>query len=175
MVSAGNITAEEAADAKLRLPKFPKVKAESKYGGQKGHMLTMVRDELHQLGFTDQEIDGDGLRVTTTFTKKAMAAAKDAVAEERPEGKEFSDKRLHIAVATVEPGTGAIRGFYGGQDYVQSQINWAVAGGQVGSTFKPFAVSAALKDGFSLKDTFDGNSPFYYSENGTGAKVENEG
>ena len=68
-----------------------------------------------------------------------------------------------------------MRGFYGGQDYVQSQINWAVTGGQVGSTFKPFAVAAALKDGFSLKDTFEGNSPFYYNEDGTGAKVRNEG
>ena len=48
-------------------------------------------------------------------------------------------------------------------------------GGQVGSTFKPFAVAAALKDGFSLKDTFDGNSPFYYNEEGTGAEVRNEG
>ena len=40
------------------------------------------------------------------------------------------------------------------------QLNWAVAGGQAGSTFKPFALAAGLKDGFSLKDTFDGNSPY---------------
>jgi membrane peptidoglycan carboxypeptidase len=75
----------------------------------------------------------------------------------------------------VEPGTGAVRGFYGGQDYLDSQINWAVTGGMVGSTFKPFAVAAALKEGYSLKDTFDGNSPFYYNGEGTGDKVRNEG
>jgi membrane peptidoglycan carboxypeptidase len=138
-------------------------------------MLAMVRHELNELGFDDERIDGDGLRVTTTFTQKAMAAAKDGVVARRPEGREFSEKNLHVAVASVEPGTGAIRGFYGGQDYLQSQINWAVTGGQVGSTFKPFAVAAALKDGFSLKDTFEGNSPFYYNEDGTGAAVENEG
>ena len=50
-----------------------------------------------------------------------------------------------------------------------------MTGGQVGSTFKPFAVAAALKDGFSLKDSFAGNSPFYYNEEGTGPKVKNEG
>ncbi|GAA4705346.1 transglycosylase domain-containing protein [Nocardioides conyzicola] len=175
MADAGNITADEAEQAERRLPKFPKIQAESRYGGQKGHMLTMVRSELKKLGFKDEQIDGGGLRVTTTFTQKAMNAAREGMLAQRPEGKEFSDKNLHVAVATVEPGTGAVRGFYGGQDYLKSQINWAVTGGQVGSTFKPFAVAAALKAGFSLKDTFDGNSPFYYNEQGTGPKVKNEG
>jgi membrane peptidoglycan carboxypeptidase len=173
MAKADNITADQAAKAERRLPKFPKIAAQSRYGGQKGHMLAMVRDELHRLGFDDDQIDGGGLRVTTTFTQKAMAAAEEGVKEQRPEG--FGDKELHVAVASVEPGTGALRGFYGGQDYLQSQINWAVTGGQVGSTFKPFAVAAGLKDGFALKDTFEGNSPYYYSEDGTGPKVENEG
>ena len=173
MASAGTITPEQAAKAEKRLPNFPVIQAESKYGGQKGHMLAMVRDELHTLGFKDEEIDGGGLRITTTFTQKAMDAAASGVAAERPEG--FSDKVLHVAVASVEPGTGALRGFYGGQDYLDSQINWAVTGGSVGSTFKPFAVAAALKQGYSLQDTFDGNSPFYYNEEGTGPRVRNEG
>ena len=63
-------------------------------------------------------------------------------------------------MATVEPGTGAVRGIYAGQDYLDSQLNWAIEGGQAGSTFKPFALAAGIKDGFSLKDTFDGNSPY---------------
>lgn len=175
MAEAGTITEAEAAQASEQLPKFPKVKAESRLGGQKGHMLAMVRDELHKRGFEDAQIDGGGLRITTTFTKKAMAAAEKGVKEQRPEGREFNDKRLHIAVASVVPGTGALRGFYGGQDYVQSQLNWAATGGQVGSTFKPYAVATALEEGYSLKDSFQGDSPFYYNEDGTGPKVENEG
>ena len=174
MASAGNITAEEADRASKHLPKFPEIKAESRYGGQRGHMLTLVRNELHELGYSDQQIDGEGLRVTTTFTKKAMDAVAAGVAEIRPDmGK--ANKDLHVAVASVEPGTGALRGFYGGQDYLESQINWAVTGGAVGSTFKPFAVGAALEQGFSLKDTFDGNSPYYYNGEGTGDAVRNEG
>ena len=171
----GDVSPEKAEKAARRLPKFPKIQAESRYGGQKGHMLSMVRKELKDLGFDDEQIDGGGLRVTTTFTKKAMDAAAAGAREQRPEGPEFSEKNLHVAVASVEPGTGAVRGFYGGQDYLQSQINWAVTGGMVGSTFKPFAVATALKEGFSLKDTFEGNSPFYYNESGTGDKVRNEG
>ena len=59
---------------------------EPTYGGQKGHMLTLVRDELHRLGFKDEEIDGGGLRVTTTFTKKAMDAAEDGRARGQARG-----------------------------------------------------------------------------------------
>jgi membrane peptidoglycan carboxypeptidase len=170
MADADNITAEEAEKAERRLPKFPKIEAESRYGGQRGHMLKLVRDELHDLGYKDQDIDGGGLKVTTTFTQKAMKAAEDGVIAERPEG--FKDKQLHVGVASVEPGTGALRGFYGGQDYLDSQINWAVAGGMVGSTIKPLTVATALESGFSLRDTFEGNSPYEFP---SGLQVVNEG
>ena len=33
-------------------------------------MLTMVKKELHRLGFDETEIDAGGLRVTTTFTRR---------------------------------------------------------------------------------------------------------
>ena len=129
-------------------------------------MLALVKSELHAMGYTDDEIDGGGLRVTTTFTQKAMEAAEEGVKEGKPEG--FGDKELHVAVASVEPGTGALRGFYGGQDYLDSQINWAVAGGMVGSTFKPFTLATALANGYSLKDTFEGNSPYEFPDGADG-------
>jgi len=173
MASTGSITSAQAENAEKRLPKFPQIKSQSTLGGQKGFMLSLVRDQLHSLGFSDEQIDGQGLRVTTTFTQKAMQAAEEGVKEARPDG--FGDKQLHVAVASVEPGTGALRGFYGGQDYLQSQINWAVTGGSPGSSFKPFALATGLKAGYSLKDTFDGNSPFYYNGQGTGDRVRNEG
>jgi membrane peptidoglycan carboxypeptidase len=173
MAKTGVVSAEQADRAAKRLPVFPEIEAQSQYGGQKGFMLAMVRDELHSLGYSDEEIDGGGLRVTTTFTAKAMQAAQQGVLEARPDG--FSDKQLHIAVASVEPGTGALRGIYAGQDYLESQINWAETGGAPGSSFKPFALAAGLKEGYSLKDTFDGNSPYYYNGEGTGDRVRNEG
>jgi membrane peptidoglycan carboxypeptidase len=170
MADTGAISAGQADRAERRLPKFPKIEAESQFGGQRGHVLTMVHDELVRLGFSDEEIDGGGLRVTTTFTQKDMNAAEQGVLEAKPEG--FGDKVLHIGVASVEPGTGAVRGIYGGQDYLDSQINWAVAGGQAGSTMKPSALVAAIRDGFSLKDTFDGNSPITLDD---GTDFENQG
>ena len=170
MADTGDITADEADQASETLPKFPKIQADSQYGGQKGHMLRLVRNELRQMGYSEEEIDGGGLRVTTTFTPEAMAAAEEGVLSQKPEG--FGDKELHVAAATVEPGTGALLGFYGGQDYLDSEINWAEAGGMVGSTFKPFTLATAIKEGFSLKDTFEGNSPYEFPD---GLEVRNEG
>jgi membrane peptidoglycan carboxypeptidase len=179
MASTNDISSDEAAQAERRLPKFPKQETDDRYGGQNGHVLTMVKKELTALTnkdtgepFTDDEIDGGGLRIWTTFTKKAMDAAEEGVAEVRPEGKEFSDENLHIGVASVDVDTGAVRGMYAGQDFLDSQINWAIAGGQAGSSVKPFALAAGLKAGYSLKDTFEGNSPFELDD---GTEIRNEG
>ena len=161
--------AGEVSQLREALPKFPKIKTDEQYGGQRGHVLTMVKKELVRLGFSEQEINGGGLKVTTTFTRKAMNAAREGVKEERPEG---FGKNLHIAVASVEPGTGAVRGIFAGHDYLDSQLNWAVSGGQAGSTFKPFALAAGIEAGWELKDTFDGNSPYALPG---GGDVENQG
>ena len=168
MASMGTADAADVDKAKERLPKFPKVKAESAYAGQKGFMLDMIKRELLRLNFTEQEINGGGLRVYTTFSRKAMDAARQGVEEAKPKGK----KGLHVAVASVQPGTGALRGFYAGQDYLDSQLNWATAGGSPGSSFKPFALAAGIDAGYSLKDTFEGNSPYEYPN---GDRVRNEG
>ncbi len=106
--------------------------------------------------------------MTTTFTQKAMQAAKDGVLEQRPEGL----KELHAAAATVDVNTGGLLGFYAGQDYLKSQLNWASLGNAPGSSFKPFALAAGLQAGFSLKDTFQGSSPYRFPN---GATVKNEG
>ncbi|WP_134765826.1 transglycosylase domain-containing protein [Nocardioides sp. 1609] len=179
MASEGYITDEESEQARRKLPKFPEQDVEDSYGGQTGHALTLIKNQVLGLTnsetgvpFTEEEIDGGGLRITTTLTSKAMDAAREGVEEVRPKGFPGA-KDLHMAAATVEPGSGALRGFYAGQDFLESQLNWAVAGGQAGSTFKPFAVAAGLKQGFALKDTFDGNSP--YEIEGTDAEVENQG
>ncbi len=162
------ISSGEADQASQRLPKFPPIEGEETYAGQKGHALALIKDELLRLDFTEDQIDGGGLRVYTTLNKKVMDAAEAGVEAVRPPGL----PKLHAAVASVEPGTGALRGFYGGQDYLKSQINWAVSGGQPGSTFKPFALAAGLDAGFSLKDRFPGNSPLVLAD---GTEIYNQG
>jgi membrane peptidoglycan carboxypeptidase len=168
MASMGTISSSKAAEIEGKLPEVKKATTSNLYADQKGFMLDMVKKELTRLGFTEQEIDGGGLRVTTTFTKKAMDAAKQGILEQKPEGK----PQLHAAAASVDVATGALLGFYAGQDYLKSQLNWAALGDAPGSSFKPFALVAGLQAGFSLKDTFQGSSPYVFPN---GDEVKNEG
>ena len=169
MVSSGALDASQADKYHGKLPRLGKPKTSNMYAGQRGFMLKMVRDELHRIGFDDTQIDSGGLRVETTFTRNAMKASEQGVLDQRPQGL----KKLHVASASVDVKTGALRGFYAGQNYLESQLNWARLGSSPGSAFKPFALSAGIKGGFSLKDTFDGNSPYEYKEGG--GQVVNEG
>ncbi len=167
MADMGDLTPQQAHRLGRRLPHFPHIKTSDKYGGQKGYLLTLVRSRLHEHHFSDDEIDGGGLNIVTTFDYQDMQAARKAVRQVPPK-----KKALHVALASVEPGSGALRAMIGGKDYLTSQYNWAVHGGQPGSSFKPYALAAALRDGYTLQDTFDGNSPFRLPD---GTLVHNEG
>ena len=172
MVDLGTLDQEQVDAVYDRLPKTPVADTVQRLGGPKGYILTMVEDELNAEGFSDEEISGGGLQITTTFTKEDMQGVVQSVKEQKPDGL----KDLHVGVASVEPGTGAVRAIYGGPDFLgerkNAQINWATAGAQPGSSFKPFALLAGLREGYSLYDTFNGNSPYYLP---TGEDVENQG
>jgi membrane peptidoglycan carboxypeptidase len=150
MAEAGDIDAAEALDLAEKLPKFPKIKATDTYGGPEGFLLNMVERELRAQGMTESDIYGGGLDIVTTFDVGMQAAATSAVREEEPDGL----KQLHIALASIEPGTGAVRALYGGADFVDNSFNWATAGGQPGSSFKPFALAAGLREGYPLRFSF---------------------
>ena len=119
-------------------------------------------------GFTDQDIDLGGLRVTSTFDRRSQRAAVRAVRQERPTE---NARNVHIGLSAVQPGTGAVVAMYGGSE--AGQLNEATqARVQPGSTFKAFTLSAALRDDISLKSRFWGNSP--YDVPGTDKEVNNE-
>ena len=48
--------------------------------------------------------------------------------------------------AIVVHGADGLRGMFAGQDYLLSQLNWAVSGGAPGSTFKLVTASAAIEE-----------------------------
>jgi membrane peptidoglycan carboxypeptidase len=139
---------------------FPTVieqKVSNLYAGTRGYLLQEVRAELMARGgMTEAEIDAGGLTILTTIDRNWQRAAVKAVKdlpEDRPKG-------LHVAVATVDPATGAIRAMYGGADYMKRQQNAVTQDiAQAGSTFKPIALAAALEDGHELSEGYSGQSP----------------
>ncbi|WP_328794715.1 transglycosylase domain-containing protein [Herbidospora solisilvae] len=167
MVKIGAVTPAQAAQ--MTFPELKKQKKPLSLSGQNGYMLAQVVGELNRMGYSDEDIFQDGLKVTTTFDKKLMAAASDAVADVLPEG---TPKKVRAGLAAVDPGNGEVVAFYGGRDYAQSEWNSAFdAKVQAGSTFKAYALAAALQDGVPLTQRYYGNSPMYVN----GAAIPNSG
>lgn len=155
MVEMGKITEAQKAEVYDKLPKMIKPNSDSRLGGQKGFLLKLVENELLDKGFTAQQISGDGLKVVTTFDKKSQAAAVKAAESKTLQasgGSKKKAKKLHAAIASIDNSTGGVVAMYGGPDYVKNSRNWATTARQTGSTFKPYALAAALREGWTLSD-----------------------
>jgi membrane peptidoglycan carboxypeptidase len=165
MRQTGTITEAQYNGWAKAVPPTHKKPKGSRFKGVQGFLLDMARKELSRLGVPDDEISGGGLKVTTTFDVDLQKKMNAAIAE-RPKKK----GDLHIGMASVRPGTGELVAVYGGGDYLKNQLNWATLRARPGSSFKPFAVSAALQDNFDIYSTFQGDSPIIVQ----GQKLKNE-
>ncbi|MEI8081272.1 MAG: transglycosylase domain-containing protein, partial [Actinomycetes bacterium] len=167
MVSQGWLS--PADRKKMKLPEFKKYKAaKSSMVGTNGYLLDTVERELIKLGFTQEQLDQGGLRITTTFDKADQEAAVAAVNGSGP----GAEAGLRIGLTSVKVDTGEVLAMYGGADYLKNQLSnsdQAIALG--GSTFKPFALAAATEDGIKLDSMWDVRSPRTIG----GYKLENEG
>lgn len=171
MVNAKWITKEEAAKAT-----FPQVSPRVTSGslsGPKGHIIALAQKELNALGFSDAQLLVGGLIVKTTLEEKAQQAAVDAVNKQTP--KKVPDN-LHIGLVAIRPGTGEIIALYGGKDYLVRQLSDATQSIALsGSTFKPFALIAALERGIPLTSVWNGDSPQVFDDLGKPYPVSNYG
>ncbi|MFI7230803.1 transglycosylase domain-containing protein [Nonomuraea angiospora] len=154
MGQTGELTPAQVAEQ--RFPKLAAPKKPFELKGQAQYMLEQVTAELNRRGYTDEDINGGGLKVVTTFDKKLMQAAQRAVKDVLPDG---TPKKVHTGLAAVDPATGEIVAFYGGSP-AQSQYDSAFSAKvMAGSTFKPYTLAAALDNGFDLSTRVNGNSP----------------
>ncbi|RZS91178.1 membrane peptidoglycan carboxypeptidase [Motilibacter rhizosphaerae] len=159
MLKKGWITQQQAQEAKL--PQLARPSRTNYYKGTNGYLLDYVHAQLQaETGWSDEQIEGGGYRIITTLDKDAQAAAVQAM-KPKKDGGQFPDDAsdVHAGLASIDVKTGRLIAMYGGPDYLKRQINDAVHGRAPGSSFKPFALAAGLKDGLSLYSTFWGNSP----------------
>ncbi|WP_275793661.1 transglycosylase domain-containing protein [Prescottella equi] len=150
MVGSGTLNSADRAAAQ-----FPQVIPSAEVdngggaGGPEGLVKQQVLQELSASGISEQDLNTEGLQITTTIDPKAQQAAIDAV-ETYMEGE---PEELRTAVVSVDPRSGAVRAYYGGQD--GSGYDFAQAGLQTGSSFKVFGLAAALDQGIPLSQMYD--------------------
>lgn len=113
------------------------------------------------LGETYQErfakVYNGGLRVWTTFDATLQRQMEEAVREVMPEG----TRDFEIAMASVDPSSGAVRAFIGGPEFAEFQFNLVTQGRrQPGSSFKTYVLAAAIeKAGLFPFDSISGKGP----------------
>lgn len=175
MLEAGNITQAQHDEAYRQLPKFPKVPDYNRWAGTDGYLMKMVHDELIARGFSDQQIKGGGLKVTTTLDRNDQKAAVAAGQKyKRIAGRNAGSKgaeNLHPALASVDVKTGGVLAIYGGDDYISNTRNWARTPRPSASTFKTYAAVAGMRHGFSLRSRLEGDA---FTPDGDTTEVRNE-
>lgn len=158
MVERGWLSPAKAAQ--LKFPKIHPARDDGEtYGGTRGYILKRVESVLkNQMGFTKKEIFTGGLTVRTTLDKQMQRDAKRAVERTLPKNWPYND--VETGLVSVKPGTGEVRAMYGGKDYLEDQYgNVFRSEAQVGSSFKPYVLAAALEQDIGLRSRFKGDSP----------------
>lgn len=131
-------------------------------GAANAYFTTAVRQQL-LARLPASEVDGGGLRVTTTLDPTLQAKAYDTVYGPNPNALDPTRGDPAGALVSVDA-SGAVRAMVGGKGYGAayegSQVNLALgtAGGgsgrQAGSTFKAFMLASLIKAGYSVNSTF---------------------
>jgi membrane peptidoglycan carboxypeptidase len=194
MVKQHWLTADKAAALRFPDAQLKKVSRSTATGDcvrEVFFVCQAVQAELAKQGFTADRLRVGGYRVTTTIDHRAQVAAVQAMAAHKGSYQtKGPDKGREAALVSVQPGDGAIRAMYGGSggcaDNKQRDnctdltgVSGLFGGGadyfrSPGSSFKPYTVIAALKQGISLDSRFHG--PAHIDFPGTNGKgINNSG
>ncbi|SHN46858.1 transglycosylase domain-containing protein [Cryptosporangium aurantiacum] len=123
--------------------------------GSTGILGQKIEAELKRIGFEEQVINTGGLTVYTTISSKAQQAAKKA--SEKYVNDETQSKEMATAMVSVDPKTGAVKAYYGG-DRGYGNYDLAAAPHPAGSSYKPYVLAKGIEDGYSIDSLWDGTS-----------------
>jgi membrane peptidoglycan carboxypeptidase len=126
------------------MPDPSKVTLPSTQGRAAPYFANYVKDQLvHHYG--PQRTFGGGLKVTTTLDVDLQQVARDAISSALPAGTGPT-----ATIVVLDAHTGDVLAMVGGENYHKSQFNLATQGErQPGSSFKPFVLATALKEGIA--------------------------
>jgi penicillin-binding protein 1A len=141
--------AELVAALEAPLPKPQEIRLPGSLATDKApYFVNYVKQQLVDK-YGAQEVFGGGLTVKTTIDLRLQELARKAIA------KWLTDVGPEAALVAVQPSSGRVMAMVGGSNFRESQFNLAVQGErQAGSSFKPFVLSAALREGLSTSNTF---------------------
>ncbi|MFJ8859479.1 transglycosylase domain-containing protein [Streptomyces sp. NPDC102451] len=141
------------ADRKtMTFPAPGKAKPATALSGQRGYIIQAVEHYLVANRIIDEDtLATGGYRITTTLQKSKqdalVEAVKDNVLSKTSDDRD-ADRNVRAGGASIDPATGHVVALYGGIDYTKQFVNNATRRDyQVGSTFKPFVLAAALANG----------------------------
>ncbi|MER5497868.1 MULTISPECIES: transglycosylase domain-containing protein [unclassified Streptomyces] len=146
--------AERAKYTEFPMPDPPRKNAQ--LGGQVGYLVDLAKKSFlnnNDRGVTADMLAQGGYEIHTTFNKKKVEQLEAAVqkvydSKIKPKERPKTDTHVQFGGGSVDPKTGAIVAIYGGQDATKHFTNNAdPTGAQVGSTFKPFVLAAAMQYG----------------------------
>jgi penicillin-binding protein 1A len=150
MLDQGDITYGDYANAtRARLPRPDDVRL-SDTEGPAPYFTNYVKQQLIDR-YGSGRVFGGGLRVKTTIDLNIQRFARQAITKwlTNPNGPS-------AALVAVDPRDGSVLAMIGGNNYRKSQFNLAVQGErQPGSSFKPFVLATALRDGISPDSEFE--------------------
>ncbi|WP_280249045.1 transglycosylase domain-containing protein [Nocardia abscessus] len=150
MASAGSLNAAERQGLQYpQVVSLASTRDKEQDSGPEGLVKTQVLKELAAAGISEQQLNTSGLQITTTIDPKAQQAAVDAVNKNM----DGEPENLRTAVVSVDPRTGAVRAYYGGND--GQGYDFANAGLQTGSSFKVIGLAANLEQGIPLSQLYD--------------------
>jgi membrane peptidoglycan carboxypeptidase len=145
--------------AKFKAEGFPTLqnpRSNPSLGGQTGYLVDLAKAYVINNSdgkITALDLQKGGYEIHTTFDQTKVKKLEDAVKKVRKENinqklRPKTDKYVQFGGASVNPKSGAIEAIYGGTDATKHYTNNAdQTGAQVGSTFKPFVLAAAMRDG----------------------------
>ena len=149
MYAQGEITSRDLQRAgQTPLPRANDVRLPG-IEGPAPYFVNYVKQQLIEK-YGTRKVFGGGLNVQTTIDLRLQKLARGAIQSvlKEPNGPS-------AALVAVRPRTGEIVAMYGGDNFRQSQFNLAVQGErQPGSSFKPFVLATALKQGISPTTVF---------------------